>query len=278
MDDAIDIADVAKQTGLTSRALRFYDARGLVKPLRTGSGRRLYGRGELARLNAIVALKQAGFSLAEIGNMLGRGMPDLGRMVSAQLEQLDAKSAEIDAARSLLRSVQSRIDRGEPIDVATFCSLIRQGTTVMSEPENWKAVTDRYFTPEEKAEWIENMNKVPADFSQEDYGRKWKLLSARIEAAQPLDVESETAQGFVDEWFALLKPFSDVATPAMWNGTRKMYEDRANWPAEGRPDPGFSMEVWQFIQKATQARIAKGGTVDGPAWLKQGQASGGQGK
>ena len=39
MSDSVDIAEVARLTGLTSRALRFYEARGLVKPLRTASGR-----------------------------------------------------------------------------------------------------------------------------------------------------------------------------------------------------------------------------------------------
>ena len=38
----LDIRDVVRMTGLTSRALRFYEARGLVTPLRTYSGRRLY--------------------------------------------------------------------------------------------------------------------------------------------------------------------------------------------------------------------------------------------
>lgn len=269
MEDAIDIADVARLTGLSSRALRFYEARQLVKPLRTGSGRRFYGKGELARLNAIVALKQAGFSLAEIGNMLGGGTPDLGRLIAAQIGALDAKRAEIDEARTLLHTVQSRIDRGEPIDVATLCSLIRQGHATM-EPENWKVVTDRYFTPEQKAEWVERMKTIPAEFNQEDYGRRWKALSARIEAAFPMDPDSDEAQAFVDEWFALLKPFSSVATPDMWNGAAHMYEDRGHWPADA--DPGFSVAVWSFIKQATQARLAAGGTIDGPAWMNGGQA------
>jgi DNA-binding transcriptional MerR regulator len=51
--DALDIREVARRTGLTSRALRFYEARGLVKPLRTYSGRRIYGRGELERIQQI---------------------------------------------------------------------------------------------------------------------------------------------------------------------------------------------------------------------------------
>lgn len=54
MQDVLDIAEVVRRTGLTSRALRFYEARGLVAPLRTHSRRRLYGPGELERLNQVV--------------------------------------------------------------------------------------------------------------------------------------------------------------------------------------------------------------------------------
>ena len=227
MDDAIDIADVAKQTGLTSRALRFYEARGLVRPLRTGSGRRLYGRGELARLNAIVALKQAGFSLTEIARMLAHASPDLGRMIAAQIAELDSRRAEIEEAHLLLLSVQSRIDRNEPIDVATLCSLIRQGHATM-ETDNWKAVTDRYFTPEEKARWADTMPDAPA-FDQEAYSRQWSDLSARIEGALPLDPASESAQAFLAEWQALLTPFTQVATPEMMAGATRLYDNMAEW-------------------------------------------------
>jgi DNA-binding transcriptional MerR regulator len=250
MEDVIDIAEVARLTGLSSRALRFYEARQLVSPLRTASGRRCYGRGELARLNAIVALKQAGFSLAEIGRMIGQRTPDLGRMVAAQIEALDAKRAEIDGARGLLLSVQSRIDRGEPIDVATLCSLIRQGTTIM-EPENWQAVTDRYFTPEEKTRWAEKMGDVPAGFDQADYSAKWAELSARIEAALPLDPAGAQAQAFLAEWTALLEPFTRVATPEMCAGAVRLYDNMGDW--QQQQTPPFSMAVWAFIKEAGAA-------------------------
>jgi MerR family transcriptional regulator, thiopeptide resistance regulator len=55
MEHALDIAEVVRRTGLTSRALRFYEARGLVKPLRTDSGRRLYGAGELEQIAQVQA-------------------------------------------------------------------------------------------------------------------------------------------------------------------------------------------------------------------------------
>lgn len=264
MEKTYDIGEVAEATGLTARALRFYEARGLVETLRTAGGRRIYGPGELSRLNAVVALKRAGFSLTRIAELLEGRRVDLPRVVAIQLAQIDAQAAALADSRALLLSVQSRIDRGEPIDVATICSLIRTGETIMKSTD-WKPVVDDYFTPEEQERFEETMGRVPEGFDQEAYGITWRELGGRIETAQPLDPASEQAQAFVDEWFALLKPFSAVATPEMWNGVGRMYDDMPNWNAS--PEMGFGHEVWTFIRAATKARLEAGGTVDGPAWM-----------
>ncbi len=260
MEDILDIGEVARATGLTQRALRFYEARGLVTPLRTAAGRRVYGSGELARLNAAVALKRAGFSLQRIGELLAGREVDLVRLVAAQLARIDLQAAALAEARALLLSVQSRIDQGERIDVVTICSLIRTGETIMNSTD-WKPVIDNYFAPDAQERFRATM---PNDFDQQAYDRRWRDLGSRIAAAMPLEPASVEAQIFVDEWFALLKPFSDVATPEIWNGVVRMYDDRPNWKSQ--PDMGFAHEVWTFIRAATQARMAAGGTVDGHAW------------
>lgn len=256
MEQLLDIAEVVRRTGLTSRALRFYEARGLLRPLRAYSGRRAYGPVELERINAIVALKRAGFSLSAIGGMLGNARADLGRLVAAQLAELDARAAELGEMRELLQQVQSRIDRREPIDVATLCSLIRKGNVMTIEQKQWEQVSDRYFTPGEKAEFAAAMETVPAEFRQEDYSAKWKDLGSRIEAALPLDPVGPEAGAFVKEWFALMEPFTRVATPAMKEGVTRMYQNMDEW--EGQADPGFSAKVFAFIQAAAAAHKGAG--------------------
>jgi len=119
----------------------------LVKPLRTHSGRRAYGSGELEQVNRIVALKRAGLTLAQIASLTGDRRLDLGKLIDLQLETLDAKRAELDEARSLLLSVKSRIARGEPVDAATFRSLIKNEDLMMSK-DQWDKVSERYLTEE----------------------------------------------------------------------------------------------------------------------------------
>lgn len=256
MTTPLDIRDVARRTGLTSRALRFYEARGLVAPLRTHSGRRLYGAGELEQLNRVLALKRAGLTLAQIEKLTrGQSLP-LARLIEAQLAVIADKTAELAEARALLLSVKSRIDRGEPVDADTFCSLIRHEELTMSK-EQWDKVSDQYLTPQAKADFAASQDRIPAGFDQADYSAKWADLGRRAKAAIPAGVDSPEAQAIYDEWQALLAPFKAVATPAMAAGVTAMYEKMGEWQGQpGAPSPGFDAETFRFIQEIGRRRQA----------------------
>lgn len=192
-----------------------------------------------------------GLSLGDIKRLFDRKPVDLGALLGAQRGRLASQAQEIADAITLIDSALSRIDRGDPLDAATFCSLIRDGEEVMTNQANArKAVIDRYCTTEEQTEWREHMADAPT-FSSMDYLEQWSALSGRIEAALPLDPASDTALAFVCEWFTLLEPFSRNATPAMWKGSARMYADMVKW--EGKVDTSFSKQVWDFINAAASA-------------------------
>lgn len=85
------IGTLARQLGLTTRAIRFYEDKGLLEPRRVGQ-RRLYGPRERVRLQLIQRGKRLGFSLAEIREILD--LYDQSPDESAQLAHLLAKIAE----------------------------------------------------------------------------------------------------------------------------------------------------------------------------------------
>lgn len=255
MADSLDIAEVARRTGLSSRALRFYEARGLLEPLRTASGRRYYGQHALERLHQIVILKRAGLSLAQIQRLQSEQILDLVGLINAQLKSLERQSSALERSRQLLVQTKSRIERSEPLDVATFCSLIEHGERIMVERQDWDEVSSRYFSEEQKERFAEQMGNLPEGFDHEAYSAKWKDLGRRIKSALPLDPASLQAQAFVNEWNELLAPFNAVATREMKAGVNQMYFDMKSW--EGKADPGFDAEVFQFIQMASRAGAAK---------------------
>jgi MerR family transcriptional regulator, thiopeptide resistance regulator len=274
MDDSLPIDEVVRRTGLTSRALRFYEAKGLVAPLRTASGRRIFGQAELARLHHIVVLKSAGLSLSQMRSLFAGHAIDLSAMLAAQLKMLDDEAAQIESARRVIRFAMSRLDCGEQVDTATFCSLIESGDKMISqEPKEWQAVTDRYFSPAETAAWAEAWDKVDSSFDANEYNAKWKALGDRIKAAMPMEPDTEQAQAFVTEWFDLLKPFSAVSTPEMWQNSMKMYDNMDAWAGqgEGMADPGFDKSVWDFMKLATASRLMNGGALPVLGTAQQGE-------
>ena len=264
MTDSLLINEVVRRTGLTSRTLRFYETKGLVAPLRTASGRRIVGARELSRLHQIAVLKSAGLSLSQMQRLFVGHSVDLSAMLTAQLKMLDEEAAQINSTRQIIHFAMSRLDDGERIDAATLCALIESGERMTNqEPREWQAVTDLYFSPDEKAKWARAWQLIGSDFDARSYDAQWKSLGERIKAAIPMDPESDTAQAFVEEWFELLKPFSAVSTPDMWQSTMKMYDEMDQWMGKGAPDPGFDKSVWNFMKRATAARIMRGGRLPG---------------
>lgn len=86
----LKVGELAKQSGLTIRALHHYDSIGLLTPsARSDAGYRLYNRADIARLHQIQALRGMGLSLAEIGALLARPDVALLTITEQQIRLLD---------------------------------------------------------------------------------------------------------------------------------------------------------------------------------------------
>lgn len=100
----MDIGDVAKASRVPTSTLRFYEEKGLIKPLGRKGLRRYYAPEVLQTLALITLGRNVGLSLDEIGNML---LPDGFEINRAQLlvkaEELDKRIAEMTAMRDGLR-------------------------------------------------------------------------------------------------------------------------------------------------------------------------------
>jgi DNA-binding transcriptional MerR regulator len=101
----MDIAEVAKRSGVPASTLRYYEAKGLIASYGRQGLRRLFDDRVLERL-ALVALGQsAGFSLEEIARMFAPdGHPAIDRQaLAAKADALDATIRKLSAMRDGLR-------------------------------------------------------------------------------------------------------------------------------------------------------------------------------
>jgi DNA-binding transcriptional MerR regulator len=90
------IGEVAKLTGVTTRALRYWEELGLLQPAsRTDSGERLYAAADVRRVTRIRNLQELlGFSLDEVKAVLSTGDVDVLDRVHSEL-----KDAEVSSSR-----------------------------------------------------------------------------------------------------------------------------------------------------------------------------------
>lgn len=88
----MDIAEVAKRSGLPASTLRYYEEKGLIASLGRQGLRRLFAPEVLERLGLISLGQAAGFTLDEIAQMFSPdGRPSIKRaMLTAKAEQVDA--------------------------------------------------------------------------------------------------------------------------------------------------------------------------------------------
>lgn len=101
----MDIAEVARRTGIAASALRYYEKRGLIASVSPAGSRRSFSPGVLDQL-ALIALGQAaGLSLDEIQAMLSpHGAPNIDRqLLAAKADQIDAQARQLRAMSRGLR-------------------------------------------------------------------------------------------------------------------------------------------------------------------------------
>lgn len=88
--DLYSIADLAREFGISTRAIRFYESKGLISPERLGATR-VFRRRDRARLILILRGKRLGFSLRDISNYLALYDADRGQQVNLLVEKVDER-------------------------------------------------------------------------------------------------------------------------------------------------------------------------------------------
>ncbi|WDE09673.1 helix-turn-helix domain-containing protein [Thalassomonas haliotis] len=100
----MDIAKVAKASGLAASTLRYYEEIGLIQSTGRNGLRRLFHPGVIDRLALISLGQNAGLSLDEIGSMLTAKGADINReLLLAKADELDRNIKELTAMRDGLR-------------------------------------------------------------------------------------------------------------------------------------------------------------------------------
>ncbi len=137
----LDIGEVARRSGVSASALRFYEEKGLIHSIGRRGLRRLFDPDVLERLGLIALGRAAGFSLAEIAALFApAGRPRIDRqLLAGKAAALDATIRELVAMRNGLRHA-ARCPAPNHFECPTFRKLVRKAATGALRPAQRKLV------------------------------------------------------------------------------------------------------------------------------------------
>ncbi|MEV4159319.1 MerR family transcriptional regulator [Nonomuraea dietziae] len=116
-DTLYSIGDLARRTGLTVKAIRFYADRGIVPPTdRSPAGYRRYGIDAVARLDLVRTLRDLGLDLSTIRKVLDREI-SLPEVAAAHAEALAVQIRTLRLRRAVLMAVARRGSTPEEMDL-----------------------------------------------------------------------------------------------------------------------------------------------------------------
>lgn len=195
------IGKISQLSGVSVRRIRFYSDKGLLPPMaRTSNGYRVYSEADLARLDLIRALRDAGVSLKAIRKILSRHLT-LTEVLQMRLGTLEA---EIASRRRIAAVLRATLRASEPAE-----SDLRRlwAMTTLSQTQ-LRTMIESFI------------DKVVDGFHADD---AWK--AQMIETSTP-ELPEEPTPEQIDAWNEIInmfseKPFIEAMRSEMalvWNG------------------------------------------------------------
>lgn len=125
----IDIAELARRTGVAASTLRYYEERGLIASIDRRGLRRVFDARVLEQLALIALGRSAGFTLDEIAGMVVRdGRPRIDRRaLSRKAAELATTIRRLDAVRTALEHAAA-CPAPSHLECPTFRRLLDEAT------------------------------------------------------------------------------------------------------------------------------------------------------
>ena len=107
----MQLAEVIQHSQLTEKAVRLYEAEGLIAPVKGGNGRRVYSDEDLARLKFLARARRLGFPLKDCRQLLDLKSSetwtadDVHQVAESHLRALESKMQDLEQMTSHLRNL-----------------------------------------------------------------------------------------------------------------------------------------------------------------------------
>jgi DNA-binding transcriptional MerR regulator len=233
------IGALAKVAGVTVRSLHHYDELGLLMPSeRTEAGHRVYDARDVERLYRLLALRNLGLPLEEIGVLLD-GEDGVVDTVRNHLARVERQAEVLDALKTRLARLLAALEAGD-----STAEEIREALEAMS-------MFEKYYTPEQLQQ-LEERRRSLGDDEIKQVEAEWKELYAQVRAHRTngTDPSDPAVQALVTRSGELIQMFTG-GDPGIAASLKRMYEQEGPQRASrGVADP----EDLAYLEKARSIR------------------------
>ncbi len=109
----LNASEAAGRLGVSAKALRLYEQRGLIVPIRSAAGWRTYGPDEMRRAGEIAALRALGFSLAQVARVLDGDSRGLEPALAAHQAVLEDRLRQLVGTIETIGNLRNDLARGK---------------------------------------------------------------------------------------------------------------------------------------------------------------------
>lgn len=249
------IKGLADLAGISTRTLRFYDEKGILKPSSTNeAGYRFYGETEVDKLQQIMFLREMDIPLADIGEILNSPEFDRKTALESHLKALKERRERIDALILTVNKTLNEMQGGEKMSNQEKFEAFKRQMVDENEEKYGEEVRSKYGDATADAS-----NATVMGMNQEQF-KEWEDLSVAIkeglkkavnEGENPEGEEGLRIAGLHRKWLSgTMKTVSDE----MHMGLAQMYV------ADERFTAYYDSEVSgcaEFLKDAVQAYVNK---------------------
>lgn len=138
-------SEAAVRLGVSAKALRLYEQRGLVTPIRSAAGWRAYGLDEMRRAGEVAALRALGFSLAQVARILKGDLRGLEPALATHQAALESRLRQLVGTIETVGRLRDDLARGETPAVGDLARLAaREPETAIAFDLPWPWGGERF--------------------------------------------------------------------------------------------------------------------------------------
>lgn len=231
------IGEIVERTGLTARALHFYEEQGLIGPIsRSAAGHRLYCQSDLLRLQQIRTLRQLGVSLAD--------MPSLLNNTNQLVPQLKQQLSKLHQQRQSIQRIEDKLSK--LVDMLEIRSLPQDELDeILFQTLECMTMYEKYFNQSE----IDAMhNSEHSAGGNESFEAAWNNWVGKMQLAQStgVDPKSKEVQDLMQHWNEMIIQLTGNDDEKL-----KAFNDLLHNEPQARKDHGISDALFDFMAKAS---------------------------